>query len=742
MTTISMFSSKRGRRLPAFCAALALPLLRASASGGVVSAVPVEIPSAIAPSRARPAAAFSGNPPGGLILSGGAPVLSGSPALMRSPVPAPAPAAIEASRAAELVPVRAAAFLGAPPQQAAAAMTPAGTAPLSALDPAAAELRIRTAALPRPGKDLAPAAAELAQAYALADLAELFDGIKRPSLLGDALRMRLLKNSPLASMGLDREENLLDWVRLYRPKKLKRAQAALMSWEGLSPAQRASLLEQGYTPSFWNLQLPRDRDLNDWAQKELSALKVRAPLQDVAAFRSLRREIQPLSGALPHEDRGALALSYSRLKTELKLRLALQKRLAQAEDPTARELLAVMERDPGRPVSERLAALAAGLSARPTWVSPRLLKIFVSLLRHTEKESLSGMAELPAGAKDALFAELRGTPEGDAALALFPPGVSPAIAVEDVGGTAQFADGRIIFDRNFIESWLYASGLTAEAFRMDPAAQLAFARFMADTFVHESTHYRQSSQRGQAGLPVGFTQEDEMEAYLAQRAFLRGKKGKWPASAWESAVDKHGALLGGSPLDAADFAHKVMTRYPTVPSLRARLASQLWKISRFEEALERGTASPSKDGSHVSPDWLSSIFMMKDDRTTAFLYAVTLPEMTAIRDYLLNWVLAASERPAQLRERLARAAVLERPAPSAVSAPQAPMLWGRALPAALVGTAIGLMVMNGAFSGPLAVALILIAAYGALFSGGTSGQRTNPPPLGRRPPPPPAPPAR
>lgn len=615
-------------------------------------------------------------------------------------------------------------------------------AALAVLDPEAAELRIRTASLPRLGKDLMPAAAELAQAYALADLAELFDGIKRPSLLGDALRMRLLKSSPLASMGLDKEEDLLDWVRFYRPKKLKRVQAALMSWESLSPAQQASLLAQGYMAAVWDRQLPRDRDLNDWAQKELAALKDHAPLQDVGAFRSFRGEIQSLSGALPHEDRGALSRLFSQLKTELKLRLALHKRLARADDPSARELLAVMERDSGRPVSERLSALAAGLAARPVWVSPRLLKTFVSLQRPAEQERLADMTELPPGARDALFAELRGTPEGDAALALFEPGSAPAIAVENVGGTAQFADGRIIFDRSFIESWLHEHGRAAEAFRTDPATQLEFARYMADTLVHESNHFRQSSQRKQAGLPVGFTQEDEVEAYLAQREFLRGKKGKWPVAVWESAAGKHGSLLGGSPLDTADFVRKVMTRYPTVPSLRARLASQLWKISRFEEALERGTASPSKDGSHVSPDWLSSIFMMKDDRTTAFLYAVSLPEMTAIRDYLLSWILAAFEQPAQLRARLAQAAALERPAPRVAPAPQARLRWERALPAALVGTAMGLLAMNGAFSGPLGLALILIVVYGALFAGGTSGQRTNPPPHGRRPPPPPAPPAR
>lgn len=735
MTTITMFGSKRGRRLPAFWAALALPLLRASAPAGVVAAVSVEIPPVFAPSRVGAAAGVRKNPLGGLMLSGGGPALSGNLALPVSPIPAFAPGAVEPSRATALTPVRAAASAGealsAGPQKAA----------VTALDPAAAEHRIRTTAFPRLGKDLAPAAAELAQAYALADLAELFDGIKRPSLLGDALRMRLLKFSPLASMGLDKEENLLDWVRLYRPKKLKRVQAALMSWESLSPSQQASLLAQGYTAAVWDRQLPRDRDLNDWAQKELAALKDHAPLQDVGAFRSFRGEIQSLSGALPHEDRGTLSRLFSQLKTELKLRLALHMRLAQAEDPSARELLSVMERDSGRPVSARLSALAADLTAPPVWVSPRLLKTFVSLQRPAEQERLADMTELPAGARDALFAELRGTPEGDAALALFEPGGAPAIAVENVGGTAQFADGRIIFDRSFIESWLHEHGRAAEAFRTDPATQLEFARYMADTLVHESNHFRQSSQRKQAGLPVGFTQEDEVEAYLAQREFLRGKKGEWPLSVWESAAGKHGALLGGPPLDAEDFIRKVMTRYPTVPSLHARLASQLWKISRFEEALERGTASPSKDGSHVSPDWLSSIFMMKDDRTTAFLYAVSLPEMTAIRDYLLSWVLAASEQPAQLRERLARAVALERPAPRVAPAPRARLPWERALPAALVGTAIGLLAMNGAFSGPLGLALILIVVYGALFAGGTSGQETNPPPHGRRPPPPSAPPA-
>lgn len=708
-------------------------LLSANAHAGTVMAPVRGFIAPIVPTGAS--AGIRGNRLGGFTLPGAGPALSGNLALPGSPIPTFVPRAVEPSRATALSSVRAVASAGesliADPQKAA----------LAALDPKAAELRIRTAALPRLGRDLVPAAAELAQAYALADLAELFDGIMRPSLLGDALRMRLLKSSPLASMGLDKEKNLLAWVRLYHPKKLKRTQAALMSWDSLSRAQRASLLEQGYTAVVWDAQLPRDRDLNDWAQKELATLKDHAPLQDVGVFRSFRGEIQSLSGALPHEDRGALSRLFSQLKTELKLRLALHKRLEQAEDPSARELLVVMERDSGRPVSERLSSLAAGLVARPVWVSSRLLKTFVSLQHPAEQERLAGMTELPPGARNALFAELRGTPEGDAAIALFEPGVAPSIAVEDVGGAAQFADGRIIFDRSFIESWLHVHGRAAEAFRTDPATQLEFARYMADTLVHESLHFRQSSQRKQAGLPVGFTQEDEVEAYLAQREFLRGKKGRWPVAVWESAAGKHGALVGGSPLDTADFVRKVMTRYPTVPSLHARLASQLWKISRFEEALERGTASPSKDGSHVSPDWLSAVFMMKDDRTTAFLYAVSLPEITAVRDYLLRWVLAASEQPAQLRARLARAVALERPAPRVVSAPPARLSWEHAFPAALVGTAIGLLAMNGALSGPLGLALILIVIYGAIFAGGDSGQRTNPPPHGRRPPPPPAPPA-
>ncbi|TPW21332.1 MAG: hypothetical protein FD126_791 [Elusimicrobia bacterium] len=67
--------------------------------------------------------------------------------------------------------------------------------------------------------------------------------------------------------------------------------------------------------------------------------------------------------------------------------------------------------------------------------------------------------------------------------------------------------------------------------------------------------------------------------------------------------------------------------------------------------------------------------------------------------------------------------------------------WTRALPAALAGMVISLLVMNGTFAGPLAFALILLVVYGALFARGPSGQMRNPPPPGRRPPPPPAPPA-
>ena len=529
-------------------------------------------------------------------------------------------------------------------------------AALAALDPAAAELRTRQLQLPLPGQGLGPAAAALAQDYALADLAELFDGIKRPSLLGDALRLRLGKGSPLAALGLDEEGALLDWVRLYRPSKLKRVQAALLSWQSLSSAQQAWLQGHGRTAAGWDRQLPRDRDMNDWAQTELAAWKLRPPLSGTRDFRGFWRETQSLSRALAHEDRGALSLAYSRLKTELKLRLELQKRLAQGEDASARELLAALERGSGLPVSERLAALAEALAAHPdAAVRPRLRAAFDGWRRSRGRVDLSGMTELPAAARDALLDELRGTPQGDAALSLLPPGDAPKIAVADIGGIALFADGRISFDRSFLESWLSARGGTAQALQDDPEARRELARYMADTLVHESTHLRQSSQRKQAGLPAGFTQEDEVEAFLAQREFLRAKKGSWPASAWESAADKHRALLGGPDLDPTDFVRKVMFRYPTTPSLRGRLASALWKISRVQEALERGAAAPSEDPAGITEDWLSAVFSMKDDRTAPLLRAMSLTRMSAVRDYLTRWVLAAARWHQRLRERLAQA---------------------------------------------------------------------------------------
>ncbi|MFA6028713.1 MAG: AAA family ATPase [Elusimicrobiota bacterium] len=82
------------------------------------------------------------------------------------------------------------------------------------------------------------------------------------------------------------------------------------------------------------------------------------------------------------------------------------------------------------------------------------------------------------------------------------------------------------------------------------------------------------------------------------------------------------------------------------------------------------------------------------------------------------------------------------PAPSDFPvSPRSGLQWQRALPAVVVGAAIGLLALEEAFSGPLALGLIAIAVYGALFTGGDRGYRTNPPPSGKRPAPPPAPPA-
>ena len=82
------------------------------------------------------------------------------------------------------------------------------------------------------------------------------------------------------------------------------------------------------------------------------------------------------------------------------------------------------------------------------------------------------------------------------------------------------------------------------------------------------------------------------------------------------------------------------------------------------------------------------------------------------------------------------------PAPSDLSvSPRSRLRWQRALPAVVVGTAIGLLALNGVLFSPVGLALIGITVYGALFAGGDSGSMRNPPPSGKRPLPPPAPPA-
>ncbi|MFA6030378.1 MAG: hypothetical protein WC969_11030 [Elusimicrobiota bacterium] len=451
---------------------------------------------------------------------------------------------------------------------------------LANLDPDAAERCVRDPRMRRLlSSDPGAAAATLAKAYALSDLAELVDEMSKPGRLHEALGLRLQREGSLEGLGLDDEASLLAWVRRYRPQRERRVRAAVLAWDTLSPEQQESL---GPGEESWALRQLKDRDLFRWSERESERLQSTPVPEDAHGWRVFMHAFKEAFRGLAPQKRWILWEHMNRSRPVVLARVELRRLLSRGEDARAREALEGLDRLGWETPAVQLEYLQALSDAgKSPAFSRRLVKAIERERPSREGEGFGGREELPFGVLKALDKELQGTRHGRVRSPL--GGVRLA---ELDGALADYSEatGLIRFDRKSVESWLRVHGFDARALDENPGVQRALARWLASSFVHEGTHHEQVRRTDARALVRLYSQEEEIEAMATESLFaLEKAEGKgYPEEAMELSEPLVRMLRAGF----GELVSQVRMAYSGVPSLRSVLAVRLAHVARLSAQIE------------------------------------------------------------------------------------------------------------------------------------------------------------
>lgn len=297
-----------------------------------------------------------------------------------------------------------------------------------------------------------------------------------------------------------------------------RVERALVEWRTISPDVRQWLRAEGHTPESW-----KELKVAQRAEAVVTALRAlllggRPVAIDGQVYRD--RLVGFASRASPylssHEDYRLDKL----LENHAKLAAGLRRARAAARR-AGDEALAAMLADAAR--EDMTTAEKAVEAARESAGGPAPAKIPDAVVRRIEER-------LPA--------LIRGLTRGTPAAEVIDAALDRVIvaALDAAQGGYQVDLDRLVIGREHLDGFLAERGRTAEDLLDDDALLADFALEIAPIVVHETTHRRQALFARRAGLTTIdqaslYGQEDEREAFLVQRAFVKAFAAKNPSRA-------------------------------------------------------------------------------------------------------------------------------------------------------------------------------------------------------------------
>lgn len=374
--------------------------------------------------------------------------------------------------------------------------------------------------------------------------------------------VRVLEDSdcPLCAMGLGpRPEKTFDWVGKEAGSRLVEVQRAMRTWESLGEIRTGALSSGMYKYDLkrWNAQTigKRYEALLEWASTETDRLVAVYGNRSGRAKRQKARLDPQLVSALREDlsvvGEDAQLAKLDQLVSDLD-RMGDGKETA-APPPADKkaEELAVASKNiaglKGKPESEqadylnrtfdRTASKTGGVSK--TGTAPAGPGAFVfKKLSPAQAAGLSGLlvtADAKGNLRGPLADELRGTKAGGEILDFYKdPGYSKAGSNrlnfaftrkrKGLLGGWDPDSGTMNLSSEIVDDWMKKNQVRPEElFDGGPSGNRhlqKLSRYLAPSFVHESTHQRQSAKAGLAGAMMPYQMENETEAFAMDSSFI------------------------------------------------------------------------------------------------------------------------------------------------------------------------------------------------------------------------------